>query len=344
MSPGDHNQEQVLFNAGPGPPIQMSNSDSGPDGANLFVFHIPNWCSNRQLFELFEPHGNLLSCRIFVDKISGRSRGFGFVSFADAKDAKRAIKFMNGYELGHKRLKVELKRNRHGKSTRTNAIRSDHEQYGDNSSRSETFNNGHSQGDSPDGPADGGSEDPHNIASGSSSDYLSDNTMAGVGGAHSRDSSLGGDSPGSNAGDVLSLRSRGHRLNKSGGGINLSAELWKAAGRGDLRKVNRLFDDGARLDWQHPERGGTNAMHHACQFDQQAVTEWLISKGVNTKSTDFDGNTPVHVAAMYGHTEILRYLHASGASMEAKNESGESPLDIAQAYGKDRVVHLLKTL
>lgn len=42
----------MAFNAGPGPPIQMSANDQGPDGANLFVFHIPNWCSNRQLYDL----------------------------------------------------------------------------------------------------------------------------------------------------------------------------------------------------------------------------------------------------------------------------------------------------
>jgi len=92
----------------------MSANDQGPDGANLFVFHIPNWCSNRQLFDLFTPHGSVISCRIFVDKISGRSRGFGFVSYDMRQGAQIAIEQMNGYELGHKRLKVEIKRSKRG--------------------------------------------------------------------------------------------------------------------------------------------------------------------------------------------------------------------------------------
>ena len=94
------------------PPLILTNQ--GPDGANLFVFHIPNWCSNRQLYDLFTPHGSVISCRIFVDKISGRSRGFGFVSYNEQTSAQAAIDGMNGYELGHKRLKVEIKRSKRG--------------------------------------------------------------------------------------------------------------------------------------------------------------------------------------------------------------------------------------
>jgi hypothetical protein len=332
----DRNRERMLFNAGPGPPIQMSSSDSGPDGANLFVFHIPNWCSNRQLFELFEPHGNLLSCRIFVDKISGRSRGFGFVSFAFPDDARRAISNMNGYELGHKRLKVELKRIRQGKSSRAHAARSDQDQEGGDSSRLSMPKTGHNRGGSSDGSMDGGSEGSYTSVSSSTSgsDHASDKAVPGTGGEPCDVNNTEDDTP----------KLHGHQQKKIGGGADLSTELWKAAGRGDLLKVRRLFDNGARLDWQHPGRCGTNAMHHACQFDQQAVTEWLVSRGVDVKSTDFEGNTPVHVAAMYGHTGILRYLHASGGRMETQNKLGESPLDVAQAYGKDRVVHLLKTL
>jgi hypothetical protein len=40
LTPSD--RERMAFNQGPGPPIQMSANDQGPDGANLFCFHIPN--------------------------------------------------------------------------------------------------------------------------------------------------------------------------------------------------------------------------------------------------------------------------------------------------------------
>lgn len=50
---------------------------TGPDGCNLFVFHIPNTMTNEALFRLFSKFGNVISARIMVEKATGRSRGFG---------------------------------------------------------------------------------------------------------------------------------------------------------------------------------------------------------------------------------------------------------------------------
>ena len=319
---GERIREQILFNAGPGPPIQTSSSDSGPDGANLFVFHIPNWCSNHQLFELFKPHGKLLSCRIFVDKISGRSRGFGFVSFADREAANRAIDVMNGYELGHKRLKVELKRSRQ------------HEHVRSKNKTQEQGGRGHSQINrirshagflsKPAKRPENASEESMKCDSSSSSTFTFNRIS-----------------------DLISNTDHNQRnITSSGVGsrTNLSKELWDAAGRGDLSGVSRLYEEGAKLDWMNLSRGNTNALHNACQFNQQAVTKWLISMDADANSTDIEGNTPVHFAAMYGHTEILQYLHAGGGRMDTENNLGETPLALAQAYGKDRIVQLIKSL
>ena len=81
----------------------------GPEGANLFIFHIPGSMTNVQLFSLFTPFGNLLSVRIMTEYGTHRSRGFGFVSFDKPKSAAEAIIAMNGYPIGKKRLKVQLK-------------------------------------------------------------------------------------------------------------------------------------------------------------------------------------------------------------------------------------------
>lgn len=83
----------------PGPPIQTTSSNKGPDGANLFIFHIPNHFSNMDMYQLFCPYGNLLSVRIMVEKDSGRSRGFGFVSYDSPEAAALAIKELNGYAV-----------------------------------------------------------------------------------------------------------------------------------------------------------------------------------------------------------------------------------------------------
>jgi hypothetical protein len=80
-----------------------------PQGSNLFVFHIPNNMTNGDMYQLFSQYGHLISVRIMVEKDSGRSRGFGFVSFDNPDSAALAIKELNGYAIGNKRLKVQHK-------------------------------------------------------------------------------------------------------------------------------------------------------------------------------------------------------------------------------------------
>jgi CUG-BP- and ETR3-like factor len=98
----------------PGPPIQTTASNKGPDGANLFIFHIPNHFTNLDMYHLFCPYGNLLSVRIMVERDTGRSRGFGFVSYDNPDSAAMAIKELNGFAIGNKRLKVQHKQIRAG--------------------------------------------------------------------------------------------------------------------------------------------------------------------------------------------------------------------------------------
>lgn len=83
--------------ATPGPPIQTTQNNKGPDGANLFIFHIPNHFTNLDMWHLFCHYGTLLSVRIMVEKDTGRSRGFGFVSYDSPDAAAMAIKELNGF-------------------------------------------------------------------------------------------------------------------------------------------------------------------------------------------------------------------------------------------------------
>ena len=90
---------QLYAATSPGPPIQTTTSNKGPEGANLFIFHIPNHFTNMDMFQLFCQYGTLLSVRIMVEKDTGRSRGFGFVSYDTAEAAAQAIKALNGYTV-----------------------------------------------------------------------------------------------------------------------------------------------------------------------------------------------------------------------------------------------------
>lgn len=59
---------------------------------------------------LFCPFGNILSAKVYVDKKTDESKGFGFVSFEDGECASNAIIAMNGFQVGIKRLKVQHKK------------------------------------------------------------------------------------------------------------------------------------------------------------------------------------------------------------------------------------------
>lgn len=64
-------------------------------------------CSD--IYTLFSPFGNVVSARIMVDRATGRSRGFAFVSYDNAASAQMAIQALDGFTVGRKRLKVALK-------------------------------------------------------------------------------------------------------------------------------------------------------------------------------------------------------------------------------------------
>lgn len=82
----------------------------GPTGSNLFIYHLPSNFGDTELFATFSPFGCVLSARVFVDRRTRLSKCFGFVSFDNPVSAAHAIRALNGFPLGSKRLKVQLKR------------------------------------------------------------------------------------------------------------------------------------------------------------------------------------------------------------------------------------------
>ena len=64
------------------------------------------------LSELFGQHGSVNSVAIITDRITGRSRGFGFVEMSDAGEGKSAMDALNGHELDGRTLKVNEARER----------------------------------------------------------------------------------------------------------------------------------------------------------------------------------------------------------------------------------------
>ena len=72
----------------------------------LFVGGLSWHTSEEGLQQAFEPFGTIEEIRIITDRDSGRSRGFGFVTFSDAAAASSAISEMNGTELDGRSIVV----------------------------------------------------------------------------------------------------------------------------------------------------------------------------------------------------------------------------------------------
>ncbi|XP_015119619.1 CUGBP Elav-like family member 2 isoform X1 [Diachasma alloeum] len=82
----------------------------GPEGCNLFIYHLPQEFTDMDLASTFVQFGNMLSAKVVVDLKTNMSRCFGFVSYDNPTSAAAAIQTMNGFHIGTKRLKVEHKR------------------------------------------------------------------------------------------------------------------------------------------------------------------------------------------------------------------------------------------
>lgn len=65
----------------PPPPVQNAGPHGrpreGPAGANLFVYHLPHDLTDADLATAFNPFGNVISAKVYVDKYTGESKGFG---------------------------------------------------------------------------------------------------------------------------------------------------------------------------------------------------------------------------------------------------------------------------
>lgn len=72
----------------------------------LFVGGIAWATTEEGLKELFGQVGNVVEVKIIVDRMTGKSRGFGFVTMETEEEAQKAIKEFNGKELDGRTLVV----------------------------------------------------------------------------------------------------------------------------------------------------------------------------------------------------------------------------------------------
>ena len=78
----------------------------------LYVGNLSFETTENDLRELFAQHGTVTDVAILNDRETGRSRGFGFVTFTDATGANAAIAALNGKEVSGRALTVNEARAR----------------------------------------------------------------------------------------------------------------------------------------------------------------------------------------------------------------------------------------
>lgn len=88
------------------------SSQNGNEDArtNLIVNYLPQTMTQEEIRSLFSSIGELESCKLIRDKMTGQSLGYGFVNYQRQEDADKAISTLNGLRLQNKTIKVSIAR------------------------------------------------------------------------------------------------------------------------------------------------------------------------------------------------------------------------------------------
>jgi len=78
----------------------------------LFVGNLSFNTTENDLQDAFAAHGTVLETNLMMDKMSGRPRGFAFVTMSSPEEAQKAIEALNGASLDGRALTVNVARPR----------------------------------------------------------------------------------------------------------------------------------------------------------------------------------------------------------------------------------------
>lgn len=73
---------------------------------DIYVGNLPYDAMDNDLQQHFEQYGSVTSARVIIDRMSGRSKGFGFVEMPDNAEAEKAIESTNGSDFMGRPLRV----------------------------------------------------------------------------------------------------------------------------------------------------------------------------------------------------------------------------------------------
>ena len=87
----------------------LSRSGTKPQGTNQMEIYVGNLAyatTDEGLRSAFSQYGEVTAVRVVTDRMTGRSKGFGFVTMPDATQAQAAIDALNGHELDGRTVRV----------------------------------------------------------------------------------------------------------------------------------------------------------------------------------------------------------------------------------------------
>ena len=95
--------------------VGSPGSAGSPQGSedsktNLIVNYLPQTMTQEEIRSLFSSIGEVESCKLIRDKVTGQSLGYGFVNYVRPEDADKAINTLNGLRLQNKTIKVSFAR------------------------------------------------------------------------------------------------------------------------------------------------------------------------------------------------------------------------------------------
>jgi len=88
----------------------MSDNNTQANPNKLFIGNLPWSMSLSDLESLFSEFGELTDFVIITDRMSGRSKGFGFVTFKEEADAAKAVEALNEKEIDGRKIIVNVAR------------------------------------------------------------------------------------------------------------------------------------------------------------------------------------------------------------------------------------------
>jgi RNA recognition motif-containing protein len=77
---------------------------------NIYVSNLGFGVADEELKNLFAAYGSVSSAKIIIDKLTNRSRGFGFVEMSDDAAGEKAIKELNGKMMDGRSISVTVAR------------------------------------------------------------------------------------------------------------------------------------------------------------------------------------------------------------------------------------------